>query len=70
MTPARNVLFFQPVKCTLLHFQSAAAVAAISWKPKTQQGNMGKKYFRNVLFFSIPAIQKYSVFQFELYYQL
>lgn len=64
MTPARNVLFFRPVKCTLLHFQPAAAAAAISWKLKTQQGNMGKKYFWKLLLFSVSAIQKCGLFLF------
>lgn len=57
MTPARNVLFFRPVKCTLLHFHRAAA-AAISRKLKAQQGNMGEKCFGKLLLFSIPATQK------------
>lgn len=50
MTPARNVLFFHPVKCTLLHFQPTAVADAISWKLKAQQGNMSKKYFWKLLF--------------------
>lgn len=57
MTPARNVLFFRPVKCTLLHFQPAAAAVAISWKLKAQQGDMGKKYFWKLLLFPFQQLK-------------
>lgn len=70
MTPARNVLFFHPVKCTLLHFQPAAAAVAISWKLKAQQGNMGKKYFWKLLLFLSQQFKNMVLFNFNFVFNL
>lgn len=56
MTPVRNVLGFHSLKCTLLHFRHAAA---ISFKPKKQQGKMGEKYLNSKLCNNIKVILIY-----------
>lgn len=62
--PCKECVFFVPsFKCTLLHFQcaAAAAAAAIGWKLKTQQSKRGEKNFGKLLF-SILAIEIWTFY--------